>query len=225
MDAQAIAKMIDHTLLKPEATTAQVTKLCTEAKEYGFASVCINGVYVPLAAQQLQGSDVKVCTVVGFPLGAMITAAKVEETRIAIQNGAQEVDMVIPIGALKDEAISRLADDIAAVVAECQVNKVISKVIIETVLLSEQEKVVACKVAQEAGADFVKTSTGFAGGGATVADVKLMRETIGAKMGVKASGGVRNYADAIAMIDAGATRIGASSGVAIVTGSQSSADY
>jgi deoxyribose-phosphate aldolase len=218
MDAQAIARLIDHTLLKPEATPAQIEKICDEALEYGFASVCVNSVYVPLVAQKLAGSAVKVCTVVGFPLGAMATQAKVAETRIAIEAGAQEVDMVIPIGALKAEAISDLADDIAQVVAECQIKGVICKVIIETSLLTDEEKVIACRVAKQAGADFVKTSTGFNGGGATVDDIRLMREAVGAEMGVKASGGVRNYADAIALIEAGATRIGASSGIAIVTG-------
>lgn len=225
MEAQAIAKLIDHTLLKPEATPAQIEKLCDEALEYGFASVCVNSVYVPLAARKLAGSDVKVCTVVGFPLGAMATAAKVAETRIAIEAGAQEVDMVIHIGALKAEAISDLADDIAQVVAECQLNGVICKVIIETALLTDEEKVIACRVAKQAGADFVKTSTGFNGGGATVADIRLMREAVGAEMGVKASGGVRSYADAVALIEAGATRIGASSGIAIVTGAVSDSTY
>ena len=218
MEAQAIAKLIDHTLLKPDATPAQIEKLCAEALEYGFASVCVNSVYVPLAAQKLAGSAVKVCTVVGFPLGAMATPAKVAETRIAIEAGAQEVDMVIHIGALKAEELSDFADDIAQVVAECQLKGVICKVIIETALLTVDEKVIACRIAQQAGADFVKTSTGFNGGGATVHDVQLMREAVGPEMGVKASGGVRNYADAIAMIEAGATRIGASSGIAIVTG-------
>jgi deoxyribose-phosphate aldolase len=218
MEAQAIAKIIDHTLLKPEATPAQIEKLCDEALEYGFASVCVNSVYVPLVAQKLAGSDVKVCTVVGFPLGAMSTASKVAETRIAIEAGAQEVDMVIHIGALKAEELSDFADDIAQVVAECQLNGAICKVIIETSLLTDAEKVIACRIAQQAGADFVKTSTGFNGGGATVEDIRLMRETVGAEMGVKASGGVRSYADAVALIEAGATRIGASSGIAIVTG-------
>lgn len=218
MEAQAITKLIDHTLLKPDATPAQIEKLCAEALEYGFASVCVNSVYVPLAAQKLAGSAVKVCTVVGFPLGAMATPAKVAETRIAIEAGAQEVDMVIHIGALKAEELSDFADDIAQVVAECQLKGVICKVIIETALLTDDEKVIACRIAQQAGADFVKTSTGFNGGGATVHDVQLMREAVGPEMGVKASGGVRNYADAIAMIEAGATRIGASSGIAIVTG-------
>ena len=218
MDSQQLARMIDHTLLKPEATAEQIDRLCQEALEYQFASVCVNGVYVPLAADKLHDSAVAVCTVVGFPLGATATAAKVREAALAIEAGATEIDMVLHIGALKGEAISEMADDIAQVVAECQLNGAICKVILETVLLSDDEKRIACRVAQQAGADFVKTSTGFAGGGATVADVQLMRETVGPDMGVKASGGVRSYDDAVAMIDAGATRIGASSGIAIVTG-------
>ncbi|PJF21087.1 MAG: deoxyribose-phosphate aldolase [Phototrophicales bacterium] len=216
LDAKTLAAMIDHTLLKPDATKSHIIKLCDEAKQYGFASVCVNGVYVPLAAQQLKGSAVKVCTVVGFPLGAMSTAAKVQEASIAIEQGAQEIDMVLHIGALKDEDISALSHDIASVVAECQLKGVLSKVILETSMLTDDEKVIACRVSKEAGADFVKTSTGFGGGGATVADVRLMRQTVGEEMGVKASGGVRTLADARAMIEAGATRIGASAGVAIM---------
>lgn len=210
--------MIDHTLLKPEATQAQITRLCNEAKTYGFASVCVNGVFVPQAAAQLAGSEVKVCTVVGFPLGASHTRAKVQEAAIAIDQGAEEIDMVLHVGALKDEDISALAHDISSVVAECQIKGVLSKVILETALLTDDEKQIACRVAQESGADFVKTSTGFGGGGATVADVRLMRQAVGPQMGVKASGGVRSYADALAMIEAGATRIGASASVAIVQG-------
>lgn len=215
-DATTLAKMIDHTLLKPEVTTAQVDTLCTQAKAYGFASVCVNGVYVPQAARQLDGTDVKVCTVVGFPLGAMSTAAKTQEAIIAIEEGAEEIDMVLHVGALKEEAISRLADDISSVVSESQTRGALTKVILETALLTDDEKRIACQVAQQAGADFVKTSTGFGGGGATVDDVQLMRETVGPDMGVKASGGVRTLADAEAMIEAGATRIGASAGTSIV---------
>lgn len=215
-DAKSLAAMIDHTLLKPDATKAQIGKLCDEAKQYGFASVCVNSVYVPLVAEHLKDSGVKVCTVVGFPLGAMSTAAKVQEASIAIEQGAQEIDMVLHIGALKDEDISALSHDIASVVAECQLKGALSKVILETSMLTDEEKVIACRVCKQAGADFVKTSTGFGGGGATVADVRLMRETVGAEMGVKASGGVRNLTDALAVIDAGATRIGASAGVAII---------
>ncbi len=210
-----IASIIDHTLLKPEATAAQIEQLCAEAREYGFASVCVNSVYVPLAAKLLSGSAVKVCTVVGFPLGASLTEVKVYEAQQAISKGAQEIDMVLHVGALKDENLSAAHDDIAAIVAECQLHNAISKVILETVLLTDAEKVIACRVARNAGADFVKTSTGFAGGGATVADVQLMRATVGDSMGVKASGGVRTLDDARALVAAGATRIGASSGVAI----------
>ncbi len=214
--AQQIASMIDHTLLKPEATSAQIETLCAEAYEYRFASVCVNGVFVPLAAKLLADSPVKVCTVVGFPLGAMSPKAKAAEAAIAIENGAQEVDMVIHIGALKNDELSHLHHDISAVVAECQLNGVLSKVIIETCLLTDEEKVIACRVAKDAGADFVKTSTGFSSGGATVADVRLMRETVGAEMGVKASGGIRDLKTALAMLEAGASRLGVSAGVAIV---------
>lgn len=210
-----LARMIDHTLLKPEATPAQIEQLCTEAREYHFASVCVNGVFVPLAKRLLAGSDVAVCTVVGFPLGAMSAEAKAAETRLSIAQGATEIDMVIHIGALKAEDISALHADIAGVVAECQLHDVLSKVIIETCLLTDEEKVIACKVAKDAGADYVKTSTGFSTGGATAADVRLMRETVGAEMGVKASGGIRKLPDALAMIEAGATRLGVSAGVAI----------
>lgn len=214
--AQQIASMIDHTLLKPEATSAQIETLCAEAYEHQFASVCVNGVFVPLAAKLLADSPVKVCTVVGFPLGAMTPKAKAAETAIAIENGAQEVDMVIHVGALKNDELSHLHHDISAVVAECQLNNVLSKVIIETSLLTDDEKVIACRVAKDVGADFVKTSTGFSSGGATVADIRLMRETVGAEMGVKASGGIRDLKTALAMLEAGANRLGVSAGIAIV---------
>lgn len=214
--AQQIASMIDHTLLKAEATSTQIEALCTEAYEHQFASVCVNGVFVPLAAKLLADSPVKVCTVVGFPLGAMTPKAKAAETAIAIENGAQEIDMVIHIGALKNDELSHLHHDISAVVAECQLNNVLSKVIIETSLLTDDEKVIACRVAQDAGADFVKTSTGFSSGGATAADVRLMRETVGDGMGVKASGGIRDLKTALAMLEAGANRLGVSAGIAIV---------
>ena len=212
-----LAKYIDHTLLKPDAKKEAIEKLCLEAKEYGFASVCVNPTWVPLAAEILKDSDVKVCTVIGFPLGATTPEVKRFETENAIQNGAEEVDMVINIGALKsgeDELVKR---DIKAVV-EAAKGKALVKVIIETCLLTEDEKVRACKLSVEAGADYVKTSTGFSTGGATVEDIKLMRETVGPNIGVKASGGVRTLQDAKAMIEAGATRIGASSGIAIVKG-------
>lgn len=213
-----MAGKIDHTLLKPDATAAKVITLCDEAKTYHFASVCVNPTHVALCAKQLKGSEVKVCTVIGFPLGATTTATKVFEAQNAIDNGAQEVDMVINIGALKGGDTATVLEDIRAVAQTAHKNKALLKVIIETSLLSDDEKVTACKLAKEAGADFVKTSTGFSGGGATVADVALMRKTVGPEMGVKASGGVHNRAEADALVAAGATRIGASAGVAIVGG-------
>ncbi|MCL4255207.1 MAG: deoxyribose-phosphate aldolase [Anaerolineae bacterium] len=216
MDAKTLAGMIDHTLLKPEATSDQIEKLCTEAMQYGFASVCVNGVYVPLASEKLRGSTVKVCTVVGFPLGAMHPFAKAYEAKIALEHGATEIDMVLSIGDIKSENISAVHHDIASVVAECQLKGAICKVILETSLLTDQEKVIACRVCMDAGADFVKTSTGFSTGGATVDDVRLMRQTVGADMGVKASGGIRNLTTALAMIEAGANRLGVSAGVAII---------
>jgi deoxyribose-phosphate aldolase len=211
-----VASLIDHTLLKPEATIAQIEQLCAEAREYTFASVCVNSVYVPLAARLLRDSVVAVCAVVGFPLGASLTDVKVYEAAKAIEHGASEIDMVIHIGALKEDDISMVHHDIAAVVAECQIKSALCKVILETVLLTDEQKITGCRVARDAGADFVKTSTGFAGGGATVADVRLMREVVGSQMGVKASGGVRSLTDVRAMIEAGATRIGTSAGVAIM---------
>lgn len=211
-----IASYIDHTLLKPTATPAQIEELCQQAIDYQFASVCVNGVHVKQAAELLAEADVAVCTVVGFPLGAMAIEAKAYETRLAIQNGATEIDMVLYIGGLKAGHHDAVRDDIAAIVAECAPTKAISKVIMETAMLTDEEKVTACKLAKEAGADFVKTSTGFGGGGATIEDIRLMRETVGPEMGVKASGGVRDLATAQAMVEAGATRIGASAGVAIV---------
>ena len=211
-----IARFIDHTLLKPEATPAQIERLCDEARRYGFAAVCVNPVYVRLAAERLQGAEVAVCSVVGFPLGATTTAAKVYEARQALADGAGELDMVIHVGALKAGDYERAQEDIAAVADVCHKGGALLKVIIETALLDDAEKVTACRLAQAAGADFVKTSTGFAGGGATAEDVRLMRQTVGPRMGVKAAGGIRSYADALAMIEAGANRIGASAGVRIV---------
>ena len=219
MEERNIAKYIDHTLLKANATEAQIRRLCEEASEYHFASVCVNTCYVPLAAELLKGSGVKTCCVVGFPLGAMSTAAKAFEAADAVKNGAEEVDMVINIGAVKFGDWDYVAKDIEEVVKAAH-DKALVKVIIETCLLTDDEKVLACRTAKEAGADFVKTSTGFSIGGATVEDIRLMRETVGAEMGVKASGGIKTYEDAIAMIEAGATRIGASSGIAIVEGAQ-----
>jgi deoxyribose-phosphate aldolase len=219
-----IAKMIDHTLLKPETTKEQIVKLCEEAKEHNFASVCVNPTWVATAAELLKGSDVKVCTVIGFPLGANTPEVKAFETKNAIENGATEVDMVINIGALKSGDDELVEKDIRAVV-EAAKGKALVKVIIETCLLTEEEKVRACELAVKAGADFVKTSTGFSTGGATVEDIALMRKTVGPEIGVKASGGVRDAQTAQAMIEAGATRIGTSSGVAIVQGKTGTESY
>lgn len=219
-----IAKMIDHTLLKAEATKDQIEQLCAEAKEYQFASVCVNPTWVAYASELLKGTGVDVCTVIGFPLGANTPETKAFETTNAIENGATEVDMVINIGALKDGDDSLVERDIQAVVNAAK-GKALTKVIIETSLLTEEEKVRACKLAVSAGTDFVKTSTGFSTGGATVDDIALMRKTVGPTIGVKASGGVRSAEDAKNMIDAGATRIGASSGIAIVKGLVSNSDY
>ncbi|PAE11742.1 deoxyribose-phosphate aldolase [Niallia circulans] len=219
-----IAKMIDHTLLKADATKEQIVTLCEEAKQYTFASVCVNPTWVKAASELLNGTEVKVCTVIGFPLGASTSATKAFETEDAIKNGATEVDMVINIGALKDKNYDLVKEDIKAVVDAAK-GKVLSKVIIETSLLTNEEKEIACKLAVEAGADYVKTSTGFSTGGATVEDITLMRKTVGPDIGVKASGGVRSSEDTEKMIAAGATRIGASSGVAIVNGLTSNSDY
>ncbi|MFL0269619.1 deoxyribose-phosphate aldolase [Candidatus Clostridium radicumherbarum] len=224
MRKEEIAKMIDHTLLKPEATTNQIKTLCEEARQYGFASVCVNPVHVALAHELLKGSQVKVCTVIGFPLGANTTAVKAFEASEAIKEGAEEVDMVINVGKLMDKNLDYVKADIKAVVDAAK-GKALTKVILETCLLSDDEKVTACKLAKEAGADFVKTSTGFNKGGATAEDIKLMRETVGTEMGVKASGGVRSNADAIAMINAGASRIGASASIAICEGGEGSSNY
>ncbi len=220
-----IARMIDHTLLKPTATEAQIQTLCKEAIEQNFASVCINPSYVSLCASLLKDKTPKVCTVIGFPLGATSTQSKVEETKIAIADGAEEVDMVIHIGALIEGRLDYVLKDIKAVVAAAHAENVLVKVIVETVLLNEDQKIAVSKIVKESGADFIKTSTGFAGGGATVADVALMRQYVGPEMGIKAAGGVRNYDDAVAMIKAGATRIGTSSGVQILSGQTSQTDY
>ncbi|MDV6377950.1 deoxyribose-phosphate aldolase [Sporosarcina sp. GW1-11] len=218
------AAYIDHTLLKADATKQQVLELCEEAKKYTFASVCINPTWVKTAADALQGTAVKVCTVIGFPLGASTTAVKVSETNDAIDNGASEIDMVLNIGALHSGLLEQVQQDIEGVVAAAK-GKAIVKVIIETSLLDDVQKRRACELAVLAGADFVKTSTGFSTGGATPEDVKLMRSVVGPEIGVKASGGVRSLADVEKMIEFGATRIGASSGVEIMQGLQSSADY
>ncbi|RLQ98174.1 deoxyribose-phosphate aldolase [Falsibacillus albus] len=221
---QNIAGMIDHTHLKPEATKDQIEKLCLEAKEYKFASVCVNPTWVSTAYEILKDTDVKVCTVIGFPLGANTPETKAFETKDAIANGATEVDMVINIGALKDGNDELVEKDIRAVV-EASKGKALSKVIIETCLLSDEEKVRACELSVKAGADYVKTSTGFSTGGSTPEDVALMRKTVGPDIGVKASGGVRSVEDAENVINAGATRIGASAGVKIVQGLTSDSDY
>lgn len=218
------ASMIDHTLLKAEATKEQIEKLCAEAKEFGFASVCVNPTWVKYCSELLQDSNVLVCTVIGFPLGANTTAVKVFEAKDAIANGAQEVDMVINIGALKDQNFELVQADIAAVV-EAAKGSAIVKVIIETCLLTEEEKVKACELSVAAGADFVKTSTGFSTDGATAEDIALMRKTVGPELGVKASGGVRSLEDMQKMVEAGATRIGASSGVAIMKGLVADSNY
>lgn len=207
-------KYIDHTLLKPEATKEQITKLCQEARQYGFASVCVNTCYVPLAKQLLAGSDVKVCCVVGFPLGAMDTVSKAFEAKTAVENGAQEVDMVINIGALKDKDYNYVTKDIAAVVEASK--PAIVKVIIEACLLTDEEKVEACKCSMNAKAEFVKTSTGFSTHGATPEDVALMKKTVGNVCKVKAAGGVRSYDDAMKMIEAGADRLGCSAGIKVM---------
>ncbi len=214
----SVAGMIDHTLLKPDATPDQVAQLCYEARKFNFASVCVNPSYVKLCADLLKGSPVKVCTVIGFPLGASAPDVKMFETETALREGATEIDMVINIGALKGRDYTLVARDIAGVVHVAHEAGALVKVIIETALLNEEEKITACLLAKEAGADYVKTSTGFSGGGATVADIALMRRVVGPEMGVKASGGVKDYADAKSLMDAGATRIGASAGVKIVAG-------
>lgn len=217
------ASYIDHTLLKPEATEEQIKKICTEAKEYGFASVCVNPIWVSLASAELKNAIPKVCTVIGFPLGASTSETKAFETKDAIVNGADEIDMVINIGALKSKQYDIVENDIKAVVEAA--NSTLVKVIIETCLLTDEEKIKACELSVSAGADFVKTSTGFSTGGATAEDVSLMRKTVGPKIGVKASGGVRSLEDLRSMIEAGATRIGASSGVMIVKGQNDKTDY
>ena len=207
-------KLIDHTLLKQDAQPEQIIKLCEEAKQFDFMSVCVNPAYVPLAAQCLEGSDVKVCTVIGFPLGMNLTKTKIEEAALAIKEGADEIDMVINVGMLKaghDQYVEEEIRELKAVAGQR-----VLKVIIETCLLTDEEKVRACIASKNAGADFVKTSTGFSTGGATVHDVALMRKTVGPEMGVKASGGVRTHEDLLAMVEAGATRIGTSNGTKII---------
>lgn len=210
-----INKLIDHTALKPNTNKESILKLIAEAKTYDFASVCVNPCWVALAHQELKNTDVKVCTVIGFPLGANTTEVKVFETKDAIEKGAQEIDMVINIAMLKDKEYDYVENEIHQIVDAAK-DKAIVKVIIETCLLTDEEKIKACELSQKAGADFVKTSTGFSTGGATVHDIALMRKTVGAEMGVKASGGVHTHEEALAMVEAGATRIGASAGVKLL---------
>lgn len=220
-----IASYIDHTLLKPEASEADVLKVCAEAVEYKFKSVCVNPVWVKTVTKALKGSGVLKCSVIGFPLGATPSDVKAFEARGAVLDGADEIDMVINMASARANDKGALVDDIRAVSEVVHAGEAILKVIIETSMLTDEQKIIACEAAVEAGADFVKTSTGFNGGGATVEDVALMRKTVGPDLGVKASGGVRSLADAQAMIAAGATRIGASSGIAIVKGEQGSSAY
>ncbi|MBD9297683.1 MULTISPECIES: deoxyribose-phosphate aldolase [Megamonas] len=210
-----INKLIDHTALKPNTNKESILKLIAEAKTYDFASVCVNPCWVALAHQELKNTDIKVCTVIGFPLGANTTEVKVFETKDAIEKGAQEIDMVINIAMLKDKEYDYVENEIHQIV-EAAKDKAIVKIIIETCLLTDEEKIKACELSQKAGADFVKTSTGFSTGGATVHDIALMRKTVGAEMGVKASGGVHTHEEALAMVEAGATRIGASAGVKLL---------
>lgn len=218
-----LAKYIDHTALKADTTKQQIDQLLEEAKQYDFMSVCVNPTHVKYTAEALKGTDVLVCTVIGFPLGANTPAVKAFETRDAIENGVGEVDMVINIGAVKDGNYDLVREDIKAVVDAS--GDVTTKVIIETALLTDEEKVRVCEIAKEVGADFVKTSTGFSTAGATAEDIALMRKTVGPDMGVKASGGIRSYEDVKTMIDNGATRIGASAGVQILKGEQATGDY
>jgi deoxyribose-phosphate aldolase len=220
-----LASYIDHTLLKQDATVAQIEKLCEEAAQYHFASVCVNAAYVPLCVNLLKGSGVKVCCVAGFPLGATLTSVKAYEATQVTAAGAGEVDMVLNIGALKSGNLTLVKDDVSAVVKAAHANNALVKVIIETCLLTDEEKVKACHICKEAGADFVKTSTGFSTAGATVEDVALMRKTVGPDMGVKAAGGVRTRDDVLAMIKAGATRIGTSGGVKIMEGAEIKSGY
>jgi deoxyribose-phosphate aldolase len=215
-----VAHLIDHTLLKPDATVQQIAQLCHEAMLHNFASVCVNPTHVKLAAQLLQNSDVKVCTVIGFPLGATSTQAKVFESEQALDDGATEIDMVINIGALKGGEDALVEQDVGGVVRTAHNRGALVKLIIETALLTDEEKERACKLAKKAGADFVKTSTGFIKGGATIEDVALMRRAVGPSLGVKAAGGIKNLTDAASMIAAGASRLGASAGVKIVQEAQ-----
>jgi deoxyribose-phosphate aldolase len=216
LDAERLARTIDHTLLKPEATEAQIVLLCQQAREYHFAAVCVNPTYVALCRELLRNTEIQVACVAGFPLGATFPEVKAYEAQRAIAAGATEVDMVFNVGALKDRRYDDVLQDIATVLQACHAKGAILKVIIEAALLADEEKIAACYLAQEAGADYVKTSTGFGPGGAKLEDVALMRRTVGPTMGIKAAGGIRTCSDALAMIGAGATRLGASAGLKIV---------
>lgn len=220
-----LSGMIDHTLLKPDATTSEIKQLCEEAIQYRFASVCVNPSYVEYCFNLIKSSTVKVCTVIGFPLGATTTQSKFLEAEEAVKNGAEELDMVINIGKLKDKDYEYVFNDIKVIADLSKKHLCTSKVIIETCLLSDEEKIIACLLSKAAGANFVKTSTGFSKGGATVHDVTLMKFVVGDRLQVKASGGVRSYEDAIAMVNAGATRLGASAGVKIIAGQNSESSY
>jgi deoxyribose-phosphate aldolase len=216
VNSSHVAALIDHTLLKPEATSSDIARFCAEALQHRFAAVCVNPVFAAQVSEVLRGSTVKTCTVVGFPLGANLPAAKLHETQLALDDGAQEIDMVIHIGGLKAREDAAVKSEITSLAAAAHERKAILKVILETSLLNDSEKERACNLARHAGADFVKTSTGFSTSGATISDVALMRRVVGPHMGVKASGGIRTLTDLLKMVDAGATRIGTSNGVAIM---------
>lgn len=216
MKGSELARLIDHTMLKPDATPVEIRNLCDEALRYRFASVCINPSYVPLAVAKLADTEVEVCSVIGFPLGATTTTTKVCEAQQALEDGATELDMVLHIGALKAGDADLVGEDIEAVARVCREAGALLKVIIETALLDDEEKALACRIAEQSGADYVKTSTGFAATGAKVEDVRLMRQAVGPQMSVKAAGGIHSYEEAVAMIEAGASRLGASAGIQIV---------
>ena len=224
MTASELAGYIDHTLLKPEAVIPQFEQLCNEAVKYKFKSVCVNSSWIPFVAKKLRGTGIKICSVIGFPLGEMDTRSKAFEARNAVGNGADELDMVINVGALKSGNLKLVEEDIRAIKRACR-NTTILKVILETGLLTDEEKIIACEISRKAGADFVKTSTGFSGSGATIHDVALMRRIVGPAMGVKASGGIRNFDQAVALISAGANRLGCGASVDVITGAESRGNY
>ncbi|MDP1623958.1 MAG: deoxyribose-phosphate aldolase [Bacteroidales bacterium] len=224
ISAAELAGFIDHTLLKPEAVVSQFEQLCHEAVQYKFKSVCVNSSWIPFVAKKLRGTNVKVCSVIGFPLGEMDTRSKAFEARTAIGNGAEELDMVINVGALKSGNLKLVEEDIRAIKRACRSNTIL-KVILETGLLTDDEKILACEISRKAGTDFVKTSTGFSGSGATIHDVALMRRIVGPHMGVKASGGIRNFNQAVALIHAGANRLGCGASVEVVTGAETQGNY